>query len=66
MMVTVQLNGHAVEHTFTADELYDARLHWSHFGEVTYIKHPTIIASGQVPLRVRIVHGPGERHPRAA
>jgi hypothetical protein len=36
------------------------------FGEVTYIKHPTIIASGQVPLRVRLVHGPGERHPRIA
>ena len=65
-MVTVHLNGHAVEHTFTADELFDARVHWSQFGEVTYTVHRTIIANGVVPLSVRLVHGPGERHPRIA
>jgi len=29
-------------------------------------KHPTIIANGQVPLRVRLAHGPGKQHPPVA
>ena len=65
-LLSESLERTAVERTFTTDELYDARVHWWKFGVMILSKHPTIIANGQVPLRVRLAHGPGKQHPPVA